>query len=1355
MNFPVELRKIIYTSVVPVECGCNRGTAFFVAPGMLLTARHVVVDYALNNQPVIIKTDKQVLCDVIFLGEDGDNIDVVLLKCKEYQQNESLKLLAAVFNERRQLTIIGYPKEFGKGTELISIDVQDRLNTKKEDYDTMVVRTDALAFTTYKGFSGSPVLNEKGSVIGITVNQHHSSLGYVSVKSIAERLAKESVPVSHDWQDEDFSPLGRGTSQKQVMGSLDYAALRYNRELHISNAQRDYEIDLFAIRTKKDEIEKELAQIETLALSDALQIKKDLSGYESGDYKNLLEKLSICKVENKEKMLPAAHDFFQKDFPRLQALVNDRSTCNSSVVLLKGNAGMGKTHYVCATAERLCKVMNVYLLFGSHFVEDRDFEEQLYALMKIGVNNLKTLNDEMAEKNSNALIVIDALNEGATVTFWQIAMKKMVNMLTSCQHIKLLITYRDEDGFHLTISPREIYLSGFGRNTSLAVEKYFKHYNISDDNGEIKRSFQKEFNEPLFLSVFCSAIYSEGSYSRDDFSYSNLFRQYIRYRNEVVSKGVDEDPYRNVTEKALLKFAHYSLYYTGCKTIPRQKARHYADQICRNRTWSHSLLCWLLKENLVLSSSMDGIMFGYQKMGDYLMADVFSRSKMSDKAKVDFVIEKSSNRDYFNFLLALLSEWELTPTLLEKKESTSDAMVRLVLGSLKHYGKNNQAIFDWMKANNIYSLEILREYMDNLSIDVFMTVHQTLKSMEMSQRDKEWSVTISDIFSNSYHVKRLEEFIEMDVDKYPLEDVKKALLFLCWMCTSPHPHVRGSVLRKFVSLLEEDTLLALFMLDEFHDCNDPYVVQVCMCAIYGHLLRCRDKDESVAIADRVLRYFYQNHKAPEDILVRQWTMMILALADELNADAHYFEQIRPPFASVDPFSQMNDYKQNTGNDYFGSSCGSRRMYDTLYDLSDFNRYIIGTNNSRDSHVFMRQEGNTVKPLSLDEIILLIAHIAKHDFKWNDDLGQLDGNVYSDNRFRNLSERFGKKYLWLALFKADALLCDNFSVLDNARFLSSPKKEDLEPQPYPWHTREYSRIDPSVIGEVDTLPYTQFQASAMEDVESVSNANWLQKDYKIQKPRLLLKDIDGSEWIVLTCYDGHQTGAEEDTVKELFLFSNAAFVKNDELQVFKDWAVSQNFHGRWMPERRNGSINYLWNEYPWAPTYKRTLRGQEDFNNGTYWTGFHLELSYEAQLQEDWTGLNEDNANLKEVSMPNHYMMEQLNLFTAERGVVKSKSDYSVVARNFAIGVMNGLTIKKEYLERYLDSNNYTLVFYSFGEKYVRGKDNYQRIGNEYDLSGAYYYGKGAIREIQAMHISGSIPLPQNMTEENRKDQISL
>lgn len=1342
MKYPIDIRKAIYASVVPVKCDTERGTAFFIAPNTLVTARHIVAQNAVNGVPVIISTDKQVLCDVEYIAEEGVNVDVVLLRCKDYQQEDHLKLLAAEFNEDRQLTIVGYPKEFGNCSDIISMEVQDRLGNRKEDYDTTVVRTDSLAFTSYKGFSGSPVLNEKGSVIGITVNQLGGSLGYASIKSLATRFENHNVVVSKDWQSEDFSPCGRGTSQRQVEKAVGYAALRYNRDLHVSNATLDGELDLFAQRRQSIDLEEKLRKIESDALGYNFDFSESLNEYQKGDYDNLQKILYNWHNLHKEKNFTSfTLKFFQDNYIKFSELIEEWHRSQKQIVLFKGKAGMGKTHYVCATAERLCKEMNVYLLFGSRFSEDQDFESQLCSMMGIGENALQKLNGKMMEENSNALIIIDALNEGATENFWNVAMKRMETLLKLYDRLKLLITYRDDEDFDLSIPCSIIELRGFEDNTQEAIQKYFAHYQIDDTDSNIQKRYFAEFSEPLFLTMFCVVASHDLRYMMDNFTYSDLFHQYIKYRNDMVSKGVDEDSHRNVTENALMKFANYSLYYNQCSDISRQKARHYADQICRNRTWSNNLLNWILKENLMLSTGQQGerLMFGYQKMGDFLMADIFMHNKMTDEAKVDFILEKGTRREYASyrrFIIALLSEWELTPQLLERKIATK--MHHLILASLRYHGKNNQAILKWMQNNSIFSVRILHDFLQDLTLEVFMVAHHVLKSADMAHRDKAWSTMVNKEYSHRLDAQWFADFISI----IPRDDTDqgwgKVVVLLCWMCTSPHPYVRGAVMRKLVEIFCNKTQMAHFALNEFFDCNDPYVVQVITCAIYGYLLRKRDATEAAKIADLILQFFYQDHKAPEDILVRQWTMLTLALADELNGISTYFGAIKPPFASENPYDLVVDKAGSITKKYFGESEGSWKMYETLYGFSDFRRYIIGTNSRANSDVFLKKEGTHVKTLLLADIILMVANIAKHDFRWNDDLGKLDDNVYSEGRYNNLTERFGKKYLWLALYKADALLSDHFEVADGCNCLYSPTEKDIELTPYPWHTREYSRIDPTILNASDTQDYTSFQADELENVEMVTNEQWLSENHPIQKPRLMVKDTDGSEWIVLTCYDGYRLDAEEGTVKDLFLFSNAAFIKYKELEIFWRWAAMQNFYGRWMPERRNGSIDYLWNEYPWAETYKRTLRDVDDWENPDKGATFKINLSYEAQLQEEWIGLDETEMYLKEVSMPNHLVMEALNLYTAERGVIRAKSDNTIVARNFSIGKMNGLVMRKKYLDQYLSDNNLALVFYSLGEKYIIQKGTYQSMGQRYDLSGAYCYHDNSFDEIQPMHISNTL-----------------
>ena len=55
MKFPIDTKRGVYEAIVPIICGSNRGTAFFINENTLLTARHILEDNAVNNDDVTVK----------------------------------------------------------------------------------------------------------------------------------------------------------------------------------------------------------------------------------------------------------------------------------------------------------------------------------------------------------------------------------------------------------------------------------------------------------------------------------------------------------------------------------------------------------------------------------------------------------------------------------------------------------------------------------------------------------------------------------------------------------------------------------------------------------------------------------------------------------------------------------------------------------------------------------------------------------------------------------------------------------------------------------------------------------------------------------------------------------------------------------------------------------------------------------------------------------------------------------------------------------------------------------------------------------------------------------------------------
>ena len=161
--------------VVPVFCrNYVSGTAFFVSPTHLLTAGHVIAEYILDKETMVavVVEDEYKACRVL---AHQDIPDVAILECVEYicPNEYVLPLLSSKFKEGIDLLIVGYPRELGNGVDYFGVTVKN--SRKKADlkggFDRMVVRTDSFGFNSYEGFSGSPVINDFGMVVGIETDQ--------------------------------------------------------------------------------------------------------------------------------------------------------------------------------------------------------------------------------------------------------------------------------------------------------------------------------------------------------------------------------------------------------------------------------------------------------------------------------------------------------------------------------------------------------------------------------------------------------------------------------------------------------------------------------------------------------------------------------------------------------------------------------------------------------------------------------------------------------------------------------------------------------------------------------------------------------------------------------------------------------------------------------------------------------------------------------------------------------------------------------------------------------------------------------------------------------------------------------
>ena len=182
MNTHLNIEDVAGSIVVPVWCGSERGTAFFISPTKLLTAFHVVAEYVADDSDIFISVNgitEECTCEELAKGRD-----IAILTCVSYKNECSpYSLLASDCRKGQVLSIVGYPEELGNGVDAFSFSVVNvrTITSIPNQFDIVVRRIDSFALSTYMGMSGSPVINDFGSVVGVVTDELYNSLGYTSI----------------------------------------------------------------------------------------------------------------------------------------------------------------------------------------------------------------------------------------------------------------------------------------------------------------------------------------------------------------------------------------------------------------------------------------------------------------------------------------------------------------------------------------------------------------------------------------------------------------------------------------------------------------------------------------------------------------------------------------------------------------------------------------------------------------------------------------------------------------------------------------------------------------------------------------------------------------------------------------------------------------------------------------------------------------------------------------------------------------------------------------------------------------------------------------------------------------------
>lgn len=1365
---------------MPVTCGSSQGTAFYIGERRFLTAWHVVTEADSLQELIKLSIEgESKFCRM----EKLEGMDAALLTCmSDLPDITPIELLKTDFRDD-DLEIIGYPQELGNGVDYFGVCVKNlkELNDHSRGFDVMVLRTDPFGFHSYSGYSGSPVLNQKGVAIGVVTDQMYNTLGYTSIRSISEKLKEKHIPFLENADQYDMRDVGIGKCMELAEAACNKMKSRYTKENHVKDEELETQFEIFCgyetdrwakqARKKLSEWCKSVgptigAAVNKLNSLKAYRDGEDVDNYDLAvDMEFLLNKRESDKSDNyfvtgvfRDKLLEISS--LMDDAQNAEMLEGER------FMYVHGDAGCGKTQHVCHFTENISKCRNVYLLYGTDFETDKTPEQSIRDVLGWDDEHIfAVLNSEMEQRGRYATFIIDALNEGEGTFMWTTLLPALKAEIDRYPRLKLLVTVRTMEQDDQLISQfksgwKEIEIKGFS-NMREAIEKYFRTTPIYENADDYL--YVKEFQHPLFLKIFCQVFHRLPLQYRKEPDILYLYWLYYQSRNNEVSRLADEDPEQMVTPNIMKAIGYISWRQYQCCDVPRGEALKAANKMCPNRLWSNNLYHALVRSNLLMENRLkSGVKtsFQYDSMGDYVRAwcmqlsfekedDLLSQLVlMSNKIK-NPATDSNARKHLINTVKALLSVWNPSEDIWHRNEFMNGSLTLLLIESLKM--RNMKATYSTLPENMVADLVLSKnefinpEYLlSNFALfrDFMLDpVHEKLMAMSMLERDEKWTLNVNrmqDDYSFRFKIRQMEiESNEANARAY--------IRLLCWMTSSSHPQLRTHARRVVQGWLREYSQLCKELIEKFYKCDDPYILRSVYSAVYGVLLVKRNNELTHDVAETVYKNLYEGQiLVPNDIECRSWTLKILELNRLLNPKDIYWDGAKPPYQRDDNLMTISDGENYDDDAYFGDGNGAKKMHHSLFHW-DFNRYIIGTNSRNKSRTYFK-DGVAV---DLGEMTKAIAYRIKHVYGYSQALSDYDDGVKWEERVHRQTERMGKKYQWIAFGEVRAYLCDTCKM----------KKDwwgDKEPveTPYPWYDSKTVTFEPTLTmtGNRSYLDQEWFEEVEGDNLMEGEAHEWLKSREQVPNPIIVVKDKKGGEWVNIVGYQKKEQTENEDK-RESFVFLCPCMVRNEDANAFEQWTKNQCFYGRWMPED-SGHYEYFWNEFPWSDSYK-SLEFEEELGVYGHETAAPCKviLPYASQLQEYYEEIDDEEEFEGMIYMPSAEMFEYFGWHTAERGVTRDDEDNVVaLCRNLRGDIFDTMVMRRDLLNQYLEAKGMVLFYCMLAEKRLTQEP--QQFFMQRLSSCIKYVQDGEPVVVQPMTDEEDFPKPEPIEDEDVIEGIS-
>lgn len=331
----------------------------------------------------------------------------------------------------------------------------------------------------------------------------------------------------------------------------------------------------------------------------------------------------------------------------------------SKVIILKGNAGHGKTNLLCDFTENFLQKKNYIVLYlparEFNFIGDQETIEQM--IIRVFFSRTQTQFVDLLrfvklkKPKSFLFIIIDGINEHKNIDLFSNLLEQFITR-NSLSNLKIILScrseYFDERFINLTSIKNTILLDIDCWKYNLRIPnihqkelitKYFEHFNIRLDLSQVEEKILSKFNkDKLLFRIFCEAYENEKPANYlNNLHKLEIFNKYFEKKlatidnlnpciSEIINWMINHDEFINI---------QINNFSSETKTFI--EATTYENVIIRKDL--------ITIPDLALSKT-EVINFVYDEFRDYLIASTIISNWETNKTLSITQIDKFSNSKY-------------------------------------------------------------------------------------------------------------------------------------------------------------------------------------------------------------------------------------------------------------------------------------------------------------------------------------------------------------------------------------------------------------------------------------------------------------------------------------------------------------------------------------------------------------------------------------------------------------------------------------------------------------------------------------------------------------------------------------